>query len=98
MLWLGGALDWAVALSGFRRSNETKYGILHRMSASFTYWQEPSGFWLGYWNDYPEHTTQGHTLTELKDMLVSLRTDIREMIAEGILPDTHKEVGELAYA
>jgi len=65
------------------------------MSMSFTYWQEPSGFWLGYWNDYPDHTTQGHTLSELKEMLI----DLRSIILSGDLGDVpHRSVGTLQYA
>ena len=52
------------------------------MSASFTYWQNSDGYWLGYWNEYPDWTTQGHSFEELKEMLVSLRADISEMIAD----------------
>lgn len=68
------------------------------MSAPITYWQEPSGYWLGYWNDYPSHTTQGRTFDELKEMLVSLRDDIVGMIADGTMADDRKCVGELAFA
>lgn len=55
------------------------------MSIPYTYWQEPSGFWLGYWNDYPDHWTQGHTLDELRQMLLSLRNDIAGFIKSGDL-------------
>lgn len=68
------------------------------MSASFTYWQNSDGYWLGYWNEYPDWTTQGHSFEELKEMLVSLRADISEMIADGTMEDIHKEVGELSFA
>lgn len=34
-------------------------------------------------NEYPDYQTEGYTLDDLKRMLVSLRTDIREMIADG---------------
>jgi len=65
------------------------------VSASFTYWQEPSGYWLGYWNDYPDHSTQGHTLDELKEMLI----DLREIILSGDLGDVpHRMVGTLQLA
>ena len=52
--------------------------------------------WLGYWNDYPDYQTEGHTFDDLKRMLISLRGDIREMIAEGTMPESTKNVGELA--
>lgn len=69
------------------------------MTAPFTYWQdEKDGMWLGYWNDYPDWQTEGHTLDDLKRMLVSLRRDIIEMTADGTLTETPKGVGELAYA
>ncbi|MGN0847192.1 MAG: type II toxin-antitoxin system HicB family antitoxin [Kiritimatiellia bacterium] len=43
------------------------------MTASYTYWQDTKdGMWLGYWNEYPDHQTEGRTLDELKRMLVSL--------------------------
>ena len=69
------------------------------MCASFTYWQDANnGMWLGYWNDYPDYQTEGSSLDELKRMLVSLRTDIREMVAEGVMPDCRRNEGRLAYA
>lgn len=68
------------------------------MSEPITYWQEPSGYWLGYWNDYPDYKTEGRTFEELKTMLVSLRDDIMEMIEDGTLNDVRRNVGELAYA
>jgi len=69
------------------------------MSASITYWQDPAdGKWLGYWNDYPDHTTEGFSFEDLKRMLVSLRRDIVEMIADGTMVDDRKNVAELAFA
>ena len=65
------------------------------MSIPYTYWQEPSGFWLGYWNDYPDHMTQGHTLGELQNML----RDLREIILSGDLGDeVPRSTGVLEYA
>jgi hypothetical protein len=68
------------------------------MSAPYTYWTESDGTWLGYWNDYPDYQTEGQTHDELKRMLVSLRADIREMVADGTMPDSRRNVGELAFA
>lgn len=68
------------------------------MSASYTYWEEPSGFWIGYWNDYPDYTTQGRSFEELEKMLVSLRADITAMVEDGTIPATNKTVRELAFA
>lgn len=67
------------------------------MKSSITYWNE-DGAWLGYWNDYPEYHTEGSTFAELKEMLVSLREDIRAMIADGTMQESNRSVGELAYA
>lgn len=67
------------------------------MSASYTYWQD-GDTWLGYWNDYPDYQTEGSSHEELRRMLVSLRADIREMIADGTMPDCQKNVGNLAFA
>lgn len=69
------------------------------MKATYTYWQDPKdGMWLGYWNEYPDWQTEGHTLSELQRMLVSLREDIREMVADGTMSDSRRNVGELAFA
>ena len=56
------------------------------MSIPYTYWQEPDGYWLGYWNDYPDYWTEGKTLQELKFMLRDLRDGIGVMVAEGEIP------------
>lgn len=75
------------------------FGRMVAMSATYTYWQDPSdGMWLGYWNDYPDYQTQGHSHDELKHMLVSLRTDISEMIADGTMAPSRLHGGELAFA
>jgi predicted RNase H-like HicB family nuclease len=42
------------------------------MELQYTYWQEKDGWFLGYLNDYPEHWTQGKTITELEEMLADL--------------------------
>ena len=65
------------------------------MSIPYTYWQEPDGFWLGYWDDYPDHVTQGHDLAELQFML----RDLRSIILSGDLGDVpRRSVGTLEYA
>ena len=76
-----------------------RYGIIrgmegnYRMSVTYTYWQDPKdGMWLGYWNDYPDRMTEGYTHEDLKRMLVSLRADIREMVADGTMPDERRNV------
>jgi predicted RNase H-like HicB family nuclease len=42
------------------------------MDVDYTYWQEPSGFYLGYLNIWPEHWTQGKDIAELEEMLHDL--------------------------
>jgi predicted RNase H-like HicB family nuclease len=42
------------------------------MKASFTYWKESDGRYLGYLNDYPEHWTQGESLDDLRQHLKDL--------------------------
>ena len=69
------------------------------MSATYTYWQDPKdGMWLGFWNDYPDYMTEGYTHKDLEEMLISLREDIREMIADGTMQDDRKSVGVLEFA
>ena len=72
---------------------------MEAMRATYAYWQDPKdGMWLGYWNDYPDYQTEGVSHDDLKRMLVSLRADIREMIADGTMPDSRKNIGSLAFA
>jgi predicted RNase H-like HicB family nuclease len=42
------------------------------MKATFTYWKESDGRYLGYLNEYPDHWTQGETLEDLKEHLHDL--------------------------
>ena len=41
------------------------------MELSYTYFEE-GGWFIGYFNDFPDHLTQGKTLEELEKMLVDL--------------------------
>lgn len=68
------------------------------MAIPYTYWQDADGWFVGYWSDYPDHSTQGRTLDELKYMLISLRKDICEMIADGTWTDAPRSVGQLEFA
>ena len=68
------------------------------MSAPITYWEAKEGGFIGYWNEYPDLWTEGDTLADLKRMLISLRSDIAAMIADGTMADTRRCVGELAFA
>lgn len=59
----------------------------------FTYWEAPEGGFLGYLNEYPDQWTQGETLDQLKEMLVSLYQDL----VEGGIPGVRR-VGVLEVA
>ena len=50
---------------------------------NFTYWQDGE-FFVGFLNEYPDYSTQGHSKQELIDNLKDLRTDL--------------ESGEVPYA
>ena len=51
------------------------------MKATFTYWKESDGRYLGYLNDYPDHWTQGEDLEDLKEQVRDLyRTFSSEQI------------------
>ena len=45
------------------------------MNLAYTYY-EYEGWYIGHLNDYPGYETQGQTLQELEEMLVSLYEDI----------------------
>jgi len=68
------------------------------MSIPYTYWKSDDGWYVGYWNDYPTHSTQGKTLRELQYMLRSLRGDIDEMIADGTWSESPRSVAAMEYA
>jgi predicted RNase H-like HicB family nuclease len=52
----------------------------------YTYWEADEGGYLGYINQYPEYWTQGETVKELEEMLVSLYEDI---IPNRVLEQPH---------
>lgn len=64
------------------------------MAMTYTYWKDGDMF-LGYMNEYPDYWTQGHTLDELRRMLVSLRSDIE---SDPEMRGNHREQGVLEYA
>ncbi len=63
------------------------------MKASFTYWKEPDGRYLGYLNEYPDHWTQGEDIADLKAHL----RDLLELFRSDEIPGIRK-VDELEYA
>jgi len=55
------------------------------MDIAYTYWEADDGWLVGYINDYPEHLTQGHDLTELEKMLADvyeIRQDEEKRLAQ----------------
>jgi len=46
------------------------------MELGYTY-RKDDGWYVGYLDDYPDYTTQGETLKEFEDMLLSLYEDIK---------------------
>ncbi|GHV90646.1 hypothetical protein AGMMS50268_11490 [Spirochaetia bacterium] len=66
------------------------------MELQYTYWQEKDGWYIGYFDDFPDHPTQGETLEELEFMLKDLyelmeqesvprHTEIKEYVARSII-------------
>ncbi len=54
-------------------------------SKKYTYWED-EGFWLGYFEEYPDYIIQGETLDELKDNLKDLYKDL----TSGDIPSIRK--------
>ena|SRR5687767_2170788 len=63
------------------------------MKATFTYWKESDGKYLGYLNSHPDHWTQGEDLEDLKAHL----RDIYETFSAEDIPGIRK-VAELEVA
>ena len=68
------------------------------MGLPYTYWKSSDGWFVGYWNDYPDYSTQGKSLWELQFMLRDLRNGINVMISNGEIQASsiHSGVLELA--
>ncbi|MDI1250007.1 MAG: type II toxin-antitoxin system HicB family antitoxin [Lacunisphaera sp.] len=63
------------------------------MKATFTYWKEQDGKYLGYLNSHPDHWTQGEDFEDLKAQL----RDLHEMFSAEEIPGIRK-VAELEVA
>ena len=61
------------------------------MKAQFTYWKESDGRYLGYLNDYPDHWTQGESLTD--PFKIPAESDDAEAIALALERDRQLEAG-----
>jgi predicted RNase H-like HicB family nuclease len=64
--------DFALLWVQRHLTRQGKWGIVGSMEINYTYWQEPSGFFLGYLDVWPEHWTQGKSKAELEVMLKDL--------------------------
>lgn len=64
------------------------------MARTYTYWKTEDGWYVGYWNDYPTHSTQGRDLRELEYMLRDLRT----FIDEGAFSEQPRKSGVMEFA
>ncbi|MHC6204159.1 type II toxin-antitoxin system HicB family antitoxin [Breznakiellaceae bacterium SP9] len=42
------------------------------MEPDYTYFEADEGGYVGYFNDFPEHVTQGETIEELEEMLIDM--------------------------
>ena len=48
------------------------------MNLSYTYWEAQEGGYIGFLNQYADYWTQGESIEELEQMLVSLYDDIMQ--------------------
>ena len=60
---------------------------IENMTTRITYWMEADGRYLGFLNDYPDHWTQGDTLSDLKDYL----QDLFQTLSKEEIPGIRKE-------
>jgi hypothetical protein len=65
---------------------------INMQTAKFVYWED-EGFYVGYFQDYPDYWTQGTTLDDLKEHLRDLYTDL----TSGQIPGVRK-VDELVVS
>jgi len=66
------------------------------MNLSYTYWEAKEGGYIGYLNQYPDYWSQGDSINELEDMLVSLYDDIMQF--DDIQPAVPEHTGSIAIA
>jgi len=64
------------------------------MQLSYTCWEAKEGGYIGFLNQYPDYWTQGDSLRELEEMLVSLYGDI--MRFDDMLPAVRERTGLVA--
>ena len=69
------------------------HGTHQPVGATFTYWRESDGRFLGYLNTYPDHWTQGDDLEDLKEQLLDLYREFTKDDLPGI-----RKIGELVVS
>jgi hypothetical protein len=60
-------------------------------STGFTFWRD-GDMWLGYLDDYPDYTTQGTSLEDLKEHLLDLYRDLSSGAIPGVRQHGQLEV------
>lgn len=65
------------------------------MKLPYSYFKSSDGWFVGYWNDYPDFPTQGKTLRELHFMLRDLRKCINVMLSNNEIPPSTLLFGSL---
>jgi hypothetical protein len=61
-----------------------RHGTHQPVGATFIYWRESDGRFLGYLNTYPDHWTQGDDLEDLKEQLLDLYREFAKDDLPGI--------------
>jgi predicted RNase H-like HicB family nuclease len=54
-------------------------------TVGFTYWQDGE-FWLGHLDEFPDYTTQGKSLDDLKEHL----QDLHRELTNGVIPGARR--------
>ena len=66
------------------------------MNLSYTFWEAKEGGYIGFINQFPDYWTQGDSIEELENMLVSLYGDIIQF--DDIHPAVPERTGLIAIA
>ncbi|MDR0502787.1 MAG: type II toxin-antitoxin system HicB family antitoxin [Treponema sp.] len=55
-----------------RRAPFTQGGALQKLNMEYTYFEAEDGFFVGWFDKFPEDVTQGKSLEELEEMLTDM--------------------------
>ena len=72
-------------------NENTRTGIFQATELDYTYWHSKDGWFVGYFDVWPDHLTQGRNLEELEEMLA----DLYEFYKEEQKTNTVKKSGRL---